>query len=94
MALKDVCKEEDNIIFTALAKPHVNKSQDSHMYLSVKTTNELFLASSTGDEFLNFILRIDEHQIAEIDRVTRGQSINPLWLAFRQHVITASKAPV
>ena len=92
MALKDVCKEEENIIFTALAKPYVNKSQDCQMKLSVKTINELFLASSTRDEFLNFILGIDKDQIAEIERVTRGQSNNPLWLAFRQHVITASKA--
>ena len=89
-ALRNVCKESDSIIFCAMPKAPTQVSEDES--IDVESLNDLIILSNSVDEFMERLKAMSKETIIEVEEMTRGQSENPQWFAFRKHVITASKA--
>ncbi len=89
-ALKSVCTDEDNMVFTAFPKEYVRRKKALPQMPS--SLDDYVLMSSNAQEFLDNINQYSEEDLAAIEYGTRGQSDSPDWYMFRKHVITASKA--
>ena len=55
------------------------------------TIEQLLRKSSSGETFLNRVKVISTTSREAVERLTRGQSKNPLWHQYRRYFITGSK---
>ena len=89
-ALRTVCSEDENIIFTAFPKERGTKEVARPRLPN--SVDDSLLISNDGQMFLETVYQYKKEDLSIIESETRGQSENSNWFAYRKHVITASKA--
>ena len=86
-AMKQVC--DDSMVFTTEVKLATKAvTEDSE---KICTLDNFLQMSATADEFY-LHMEYFPSRVKDIEIKTRGQSNNPLWMAVRKHMISASKA--
>jgi len=91
-AMKDICKEDESIIFTAETKA-MQREAAPKITFHFKLHIDILRESSTQEEYLIKLSQdMSENNIAEVEKATRGQNSNNLWHDARKHVVTASRA--
>ncbi len=85
--MKQVC--DDSMVFTTEVKLATKAvTEDSE---KICTLDDFLQMSATADEFY-LHMEYFPSRVKDIEIKTRGQSNNPLWMAVRKHMISASKA--
>ena len=90
----------DSILFTAVPKPEIDFVREvitmtaiNDLHSTAVSIDDIIIMSDDKKSFnSNMLSSMNEDNILEIERITRGQSSNELWFQYRKGVITASKS--
>ena len=91
-ALQDICEESDCLLYSVILKKAVLKDTESSVLNNPISLEDKLHKVTNDTEVLQGISKFTEQNIQQIELITRGQTDNMLWLAYRKNAITASKA--
>eukprot|EP00794_Sanderia_malayensis_P019455 gene19455-biopygen14438 len=93
-ALKTICKESDSMLFTASPKPDLpSNTKINDAPPKIYCFSKILEESVSKEDYLDSVVKIfTEQRIADMEKLTRGQSDNSIWYLSRKHAITASIA--